>query len=160
MPTPDDLLAHLAAADYLYYRTLKAAQSGRRSAQMIAAINALESKLATRGSISFDTPSTNIFTAARAAKTANADANKDLAKDKLDAFLKAKALPLKEELEFLARYLVAKGPPGTKWIAGPLKKLDKALTKTEEDYDYAWTMNKDLIRGTLVTQTAKLLDLI
>jgi hypothetical protein len=40
-----------------------------------------------------------------------------------------------------------------KWIPGPLKKVDKAMGKTIEDYDYAWGNNKDLTRGTLACKT-------
>ncbi len=56
---------------------------------------------------------------------------------------------MKDELEKLAGYILSIGPAGMKWIPGPLKKVDKAMGKTIEDYDYAWGQNKDLVRGTL-----------
>lgn len=142
----------LAKAHYLDYRKLKAAKAGRRSAQMIAMINALESKLAVRGSIPSDLPSTDIVTTARSNKVANAPANRALASEKLDSFLGAKAIPLKSELDLLAGYILSKSP-GAKWVPGPLKKLGKAMSKTIDDYDYAWTLNKDLVRGTVVCKT-------
>jgi hypothetical protein len=120
---------------------------------MIAMMNALESKLAVRGRIPFGLYSTDIAETVKSVKTANAPANRALAQKQLTEFLDAKAVPLKEELDLLAGYLLSKSPPGTMWVAGPLKKLDKAMSKTVEDYDYAWTLNKDLIRGTLVCDT-------
>ncbi len=47
-----------------------------------------------------------------------------------------------------------------KWIPGPLKKIDKAMGKTIEDYDYAWGQNKDLVRGTLACKTNEDLRLV
>src|SRR5260221_5551342 len=116
---------------------------------MIATINALESKLAVRGHISSGMQSQNIVPAVRLAKAFNEPVNKALASDKLDAFLSSNAIPLQKELELLANYVVLK-TPGAKYIPGPLKTLKKALGKTQEDYDFAWTMNKDLVRGTVV----------
>jgi len=163
LPTPaytDDFWLDLAKKNYPIYRTLKALKAGRQSAQMIATINALESKLAVRGQIPFGLPSTDIVTTARSIKAANAPANGALAKAKLDSLLSAKAIPLQKELELLAGYIISKGPPGAKWIDAPLKTLDKAMSKTKEDYDYAWTLNKDLVRGTIVTNTDHDLSLI
>jgi hypothetical protein len=120
---------------------------------MHAQINALESKLAVRGNVPFGTPSANIVATAISMKKGNASANKDLASGGLDAFLKDGAVSLKEELELFAAYVLSKNALTTRWIPGPQKELDKAVSKTIDDYDYAWTLNKDLVRGTVVFKT-------
>jgi len=95
----------------------------------------------------------DIVTTARSTKAANEPANRALAEKKLDSFLRSEAIPLKEELDLLAAYILSKCPASARWVAGPLKKLGKAMSKTIDDYDYAWTLNKDLVRGTIVCKT-------
>jgi hypothetical protein len=65
--------------------------------------------------------SQNIAPAVRLAKTFNAPANKALASEKLEAFLSAKAVPLKEELDLLADYLIlSKRHLEAKWVPGTM----------------------------------------
>src|ERR1043166_5126748 len=121
MPPPtfsDAFWVRLAKADYVEYRKLKAAQAGRRPAQMIALMNELESRLAVRGRV---TSAPNTAQQVMDAKKLNAPANKALASRKLDEFLNTKALPLKDGLDLLADYLLlAKRHVDAKWVAGPL----------------------------------------
>ena len=88
--------------------------------------------------------------------------NRDNARTALKSYLeptghgKAKSAPkamlLKDELELLANYFLSV-TQGVKWIPGPLKKVDKAMGKTVEDYGHAWGLKKDLVRGTLACNT-------
>jgi hypothetical protein len=153
-----ELLLALAKSNYLDYRKVKAIRAGNKSAKMISKINALESQLAVRGQIPSTMGSQNIVSAARLSKTMNQSANESQASAAIaeflgsghaPVFLGSPATALQKELELLAHYITSK-IPGAKYIPGPLKTLRKALGKTQEDYDFAWTMNKDLVRGTVV----------
>jgi hypothetical protein len=157
--------------NYLEYRRDKAVLSGHLSPEMINTINVLDSKLATRGHIQpeqLNRNNKNIVTQIKLQKASQAFENRGKAVQALKSFLEASgkgatdsaAVELKDELEWLAGYTLAMGPQGTKWIPGPLKKLAKAMSKTIEDYDYAWTENKDLVRGTLACKTNKDLSII
>lgn len=149
------------------------------TAKQVAAGMAIESKLAVRG-----VPKESLPTAAEdiyaelfgsgkrvppnkmidLAKVGQTVENEAKARAALDNFLgKAKdaggAIDLKEELELLAGFLVSKSP-GAKWISGPLKKVDRAMGKTEESYGWAWGDNKDLVRGTLACDSQATLQAV
>jgi hypothetical protein len=172
---PEKTQAQLQALKngYLVYRQLMtlplAGKFGRMSLDMITAANAIESKLAVRGKIA---PSA-LPTAAEdmyeelfgrdgrippnkmidLAKADQKTANEAKARKALNNFLQSAngsqgAVELKEELEMLASYCVSKSL-GVKWIPGPLKKIDRAIGKTKDDYGWAYGLNKDLVRGTL-----------
>lgn len=79
-----------------------------------------------------------------------------IAKDNLNAFLEKPgeqgAMGLKAELDRLGDFLIF-GRPGAKWIPGPIKKIEKAMSKTSVDYDYSWGLNKDLVRATVACKS-------
>lgn len=143
---------------YVNYRLLKTKSLSAKvlTAEMQATINALESKLATRGRIKAKTPSKLVVPMAKLEKHIQASKNAELGREALAAFLEGSgiqgpqsgALALMDELELLAHF-VCETYPRVKWIPGPLKVIDKAMSKTVQDYDYAWGLNKDLVRGTV-----------
>ncbi len=92
-------------------------------------------------------------------KKERADENLRLARSELTSFLDGKASDLKEELEFLASYVLSENREAT-WISGPIKKIEKAMSKTIADYDYAFGENKDLIRGTLACKTHEEMNVV
>jgi hypothetical protein len=145
--------------NYLDYRRdkLKKLEHGV-SPEMQSRMNVLGSQLATRARIDPQvlTPQNKmIVRQLKLQKASQRFDNEVKARNALTEFLlvrkgESKAHDLKGELDVLARYLVALAAPHTvTWIPGPLKKIDKAMGKTIEDYDYAWSQNKDLVRGTL-----------
>jgi hypothetical protein len=160
---------------YLDYRRLKSADSGRLSPKMIASINALESRLGTRGRPQPEmvkmANSRNLVKNVMLQKQAQTFENRTKATSALRSFLESRgniknnsapvtpAAALKDELELLADFLLA-ATGGVKWIPGPPKKLEKAMGKTIEDYGYAWGLNKDLVRGTLACDNTQTLGMV
>ena len=146
--------------EYLFHRR-DVAKHLRISPEMLARINVLNSQLATRPHMQPAQVSMHNKMLARQInlqKASQRDENRMLAKSELNDFLEpgrtnSPAHALKKELDLLGAYMVSMGPAGVRWIPGPLKKVDKAMSKTIEDYDYAWGKNKDLIRGTLACRT-------
>lgn len=61
------------------------------------------------------------------------------------------AKDMQTELDLLAGYITAILPRAN-WIKGPLKKVPKAMGKTEKDYAWLFNNNKDLVRGTLACE--------
>jgi hypothetical protein len=131
------------------------------SPEMLARINVLNSQLATRPHMQAEQVRLNnkmLVRQINLQKAGQREENRMVAKSALTDFLEpgrtnSPAHALKKELDLLGAYMVSVGPAGVRWIPGPLKKVDKAMSKTIEDYDYAWGKNKDLIRGTLACRT-------
>ncbi|HEY4215525.1 MAG TPA: hypothetical protein VGM67_00220 [Gemmatimonadaceae bacterium] len=138
----------------------------RISPVMQARINVLNSQIATRAHIAPEQLNTKNKMLVHQINLQKADqrfSNREQAKGALTDFLQpgrtnSPAHALEKELNLLGAYIVSLGPPGLRWIPGPLKKIDKAMGKTIEDYDYAWGKNKDLIRGTLACRSNEDLD--
>ena len=157
--TPSDLF--VLRQNYPDYRRDKASTSGRLSPQMINKINVLDSKLATRAHIQpglLNARNKNIVTQIKLQKASQSFENREKATRAIKDFLgsgkgTSQAIELKDELELLANYILAIAPQGAKWVPGPIKKIEKAMSKTVADYDYAWGENKDLVRGTLACRT-------
>lgn len=157
--TPSELF--LIKQNYLDYRRNKSTTSGRLSPQMINKINVLDSKLATRAKIQpelLNPRNKNVVTQIKLQKSSQVFENRDMATRAIKAFLAtskgiSQAAELKDELELLASYILSIAPQGAKWVPGPIKKIEKAMSKTVADYDYAWGENKDLVRGTLACRT-------
>ncbi len=137
----------------MYREFITNAHKGRLSE---ARINALNSKLGTRARVLpgqlEPSPDESIDKLMKRLRKEQADEIQKVARDALTAFIDAKAPGLKEELEFLANYVLSQNPE-IKWVPGPIKKIEKAMSKTIEDYDYAFGENKDLVRGTLACPT-------
>jgi hypothetical protein len=154
-------LVILLKDNYIEYRKWKAVEAGDISPEMQTRINLLNSQLAIRPHIQpelINPRNKMLVHQINLQKSAQRFENQQTARGALNAFLRpgsahSKAHDLKEELEWLAGYMIAIGPPGIKWIPGPLKKVDKAMSKTTEDYDFIWSNNKDLVRGTLACRT-------
>jgi hypothetical protein len=156
--------------NYLDYRREKLKDLAvSLSPKMQSRVNVLESQLATRAQID-----PKLLTAGNKVIVRHIKLQKDIqrydntstAKNALAGFLAtrkgvSKATDLKEELDVLAGYLIGRAAPhSVTWIPGPLKKIDKAMGKTIEDYDYAWGQNKDLVRGTLACRSNADLDAV
>ena len=140
---------------YLMYREFMThALTGRLSE---ARINVLNSKLGTRARVLpgqlEPSPDQTIAQLMTKLKKEQAEENERVARNALTSYLDAKAPGLKDELEFLANYVLSQNRDAT-WFSGPIKKIDKAMSKTIEDYDYAFAENKDLVRGTIACKTA------
>jgi hypothetical protein len=126
-------------------------------------MNLLQAQLDARGKTGdYRTPSTMVVKLVKqfnASDAGKAHHNK-LATKALDSYLKppepgeskGRAMGLNEELNFLASYITAVLPMAH-WIEGPLKTVEKAMGKTEKEYDYLWSSNKDLVRGTLACES-------
>jgi hypothetical protein len=164
--TPSDRITPIDV--YKDYRRSKAAMSGP-SARMTTRINLLEAQLATRARIQPEQlRNKNVVTQIKLQKASQVFEDREKATSALKSFLegrKAPALELKDELELLGRYILSIGPQGTyvpapKYLPGPLKKVEKAMSKTVVDYDGLWTQNKDLVRGTLACRTNEHLSII
>jgi hypothetical protein len=184
----DPPLAQPSVQDYLDYRRLKAG-TGRLSLDMIKRINELDSHLGVRGRIAPEAlakPSPQ--RAIKNAQTAQLSENREKASNALRAFLEGQgkrgnggelksdaikaylkgtvrrgsAEELKFELEMFGEYCASQARlfELVRWIPGPLKKLEKAMPKTEEDYKFEWGNNKDLVRGTLACETQLGLKLV
>ncbi len=146
---------------YLMYREfLTNALKGRLSEARIAALN---SKLGTRARLLpgqlEPSPDQTIAELMTKLRKEQAEDIKIVARDALTAFIDAKAPGLKEELEFLANFVLDQDRE-TKWVPGPIKKIEKAMSKTIEDYDYAFGENKDLVRGTLACNTPEQMNTV
>lgn len=140
-------------------------------------INALQAQLDARGKTGdYRTPSTMVVKLVKQYNESDVGKahHKALANKALDSYLnpadaalpgavqegaKGRALDLKEELDFLASYIVSERP-AARWIKGPLKTVPKAMGKTETEYAYVWSNNKDLVRGTLACESQSELDQI
>lgn len=154
-------LIALLKDNYVDYRKEKAIKAGGVSPEMQARINVLNSQLSTRARIQpeqLNPRNKMVVHQLRLQKAAQQYDNKVTARNALTEFLQqgkpdSPAQALKDELEWLAGYILAIGPVGARWVPGPLKKIEKAMGKTIEDYDYAWGNNKDLVRGTLACKT-------
>ncbi len=160
---------------YLAYRQLMsvlplAGRFKNFTTEMTAAAIAIESKLAVRGvpTKAFPTAAKKnffqrLFSSGKAltpnemvdlAKAANKVENEATARSALKEFLERAegaggAKDMDVEIKLLGNYLAAM-TFGATWIDAPLKGLERAMGKTEgEDIDYAYGMNKDLVRGTL-----------
>lgn len=153
-------------------------RANRFSPQRQAIMNSLESHLAVRpvlrsGQQVFSDP--RVLQSQLIAKhKADKDRNTKIATAALSSYLTKKHMPenrvlafsalrltprkvtadeLKAELDCLGAYILSKSPADARWIPGPLKKVEKAMSKTEMDYDFGWAENKDLVRGTFACQS-------
>lgn len=167
MPLPIYLQV-LLKTNYLYYRKAKAAKKGP-SLEMQRRINALNSQYAIRPHIPqaalFDPTKGAMEVQLRNKKLNQRQENIDVAMNELIKYLysgtgESKAMLLKHELDWLGDYFVSKSPPGTRWIPGPLKKVEKAMSKTDVDYGFLFGQNKDLVRSTLGCATNEDLELV
>lgn len=158
-------LETLAKTQYLDYRTFKSIKAGKKIKPAIqAGVSALSSAFATRAQVPIDQlmmPDTvSMEQKLRIQKMLQRTTNIDLAKKALNEFIQNGAgAELNEELNYLGDYIVSKTAPA-RFIKAPLKGMERAMEKTEEDYAFAYGRSRDLVRSTICCATDEGLKLV